>query len=103
MLLWLYNLVLLPVLFPYLAWRLLVRGKSREGLGERFGHVPALGPPPKESRVWVHAVSLGETVAATPVILALGDALPGAAILVSTTTPTGQAQARRDLPEASLH
>src|SRR5438876_804317 len=46
MLLWLYNLILLPVLFPYLAWRLLVRGKSREGLGQRFGNVPDLGPAP---------------------------------------------------------
>jgi 3-deoxy-D-manno-octulosonic-acid transferase len=36
-------------------------------------------------------------------VAALRDALPGAAILVSTTTPTGQAQARRELPQASLH
>jgi len=103
MLLWLYNLLLLPILFPYLAWRLLVRGKSREGLAERFGRVPDLGPPPEVGRIWVHAVSLGETVAATPVVGALRDAMPGAAILVSTTTPTGQAQARRDLPQAALH
>jgi 3-deoxy-D-manno-octulosonic-acid transferase len=103
MLLWLYNLILLPILFPYLAWRLLVRGKSREGLGERFGNVPNLGPAPPDGRVWVHAVSMGETVAAAPVVAALREALPGAAILVSTTTPTGQAQARRDLPQASLH
>src|SRR5438132_1183671 len=34
MLLWFYNLILLPILFPYLAWRLVVRGKSREGLAE---------------------------------------------------------------------
>src|SRR5437016_4297177 len=103
MLLWLYNLVLLPVLFPYLAWRFLVRGKSREGLRERFGNVPDLGPTPSEGRVWVHAVSMGETVAAAPVVAALRAALPGAAVLVSTTTPTGQAQARRDLAQASLH
>lgn len=103
MLLWLYNLILLPVLFPYLAWRLLVRGKSRAGLAERFGRVPKLGPAPSEGRVWVHAVSMGETVAALPVIRALRTALPGAAVLVSTTTPTGQAQARRAFPDAALH
>src|SRR5437867_8012555 len=103
MLLWFYNLILLPILFPYLAWRLLVRGKSREGLAERFGRVPALGPPPPEGRVWVHAVSMGETVAAAPVVAAMGDALPGAELLVSTTTPTGQQQARRALPGALLH
>jgi 3-deoxy-D-manno-octulosonic-acid transferase len=103
MLFWLYNLILLPVLFPYLAWRLLVRGKSREGLWERFGSVPEAGPEPKEGRIWMHAVSMGEMVAAVPVSAALRAALPGAEILVSTTTPTGQAQARRDVPEASLH
>src|SRR6266581_8910958 len=103
MLLWLYNLLLLPLLFPYLAWRLIVRGKSREGLAERFGKVPSLGPAPTEGRVWVHAVSVGETVAAAPVVAALRAALPGAAILVSTTTPTGQAQARRSFPDAALH
>jgi 3-deoxy-D-manno-octulosonic-acid transferase len=99
----LYNLVLLPLLFPYLAWRLLVRGKSREGLAERFGRVPALGPAPPGGRVWVHAVSMGETVAAAPVVAALREALPRAEIVVSTTTPTGQKQARSLLPAASLH
>jgi 3-deoxy-D-manno-octulosonic-acid transferase len=103
MLLWIYNLLLMPLLFPCLAWRLLVRGKSREGLGERFGNLPDLGPSLQAGRVWVHAVSMGETVAAVPVVAAVRAALPGAAIRVSTTTPTGQAQARRDLPQASLH
>jgi 3-deoxy-D-manno-octulosonic-acid transferase len=99
----LYNLVLLPVIFPYLAWRLLVRGKSRAGLAERFGRVPSLGPPLAGGRVWVHAVSMGETVAAVPVVAALRQALPDAEIIVSTTTPTGQEQARRALPDAALH
>ncbi len=99
----LYNLVFLPILLPVLAWRLWVRGKSREGLGERFGSVPVLGPAPAAGRIWVHAVSLGETVAATPVVAALRSALPGVEIVFSTTTPTGQAQARRALPEAALH
>jgi 3-deoxy-D-manno-octulosonic-acid transferase len=103
MLLYLYNLLLLPILLPYLCWRLIVRGKSREGLAERFGRVPSLGPAPAEGRVWVHAVSMGETVAAMPVVAALRKALPGAAILVSSTTPAGQAQAQRAFPEAALH
>ena len=41
----------------------------------------------QEGRVWVHAVSVGETVAAAPVVAAVRAALPGAAILISTTTP----------------
>src|SRR5712692_9258809 len=101
--LFVYNLLLLPILLPYLAWRLLVRGKSREGLAERFGRVPDLGPAPPAGRVWRHAVSMGETVAAVPVAAALREAMPGLEIVVSTTTPTGQAYACRSLPGALYH
>src|SRR4051794_25003494 len=103
MLLLIYNFLLLPILFPYLAWRLLVLGKSREGLAERVGQVPDLGPAPPSGRIWVHAVSVGETVAAAPVASALRDAIPGAEILLSTVTPTGQAQARRVVPDVARH
>jgi 3-deoxy-D-manno-octulosonic-acid transferase len=103
MLLLIYNLLLLPILMPYLAWRLLIRGKSREGLAERFGSLPNLGPAPLSGRIWVHAVSVGETVAAAPVVSALRDVMPGAEILLSTVTPSGQAQARRAVPDVARH
>src|SRR4029079_15781431 len=52
--------------------------------------------------VWVHAVSVGETLAAKPVLDALLRLRPGPSIVFPTTTLTGQAQARRLFPEATI-
>ena len=81
---------------PVWGWRMLRQGRYRQGLRQRLGAVPlrlvdfALGRPV----VWVHAVSVGETMAATRLIAELEAALPGHAIVLSTTTPTGQQVAR---------
>src|SRR5689334_21405426 len=93
--------VLSPVALGYLLYRLRVMGKSREGLGERFGAAPALGPAGPSGRVWIHAVSAGETVAAAPVVRALRTRAPELEVIVSSITPAGHAQARRLIPEAS--
>ena len=50
----LYNAALLagsPFLLGYLAYRLIWKGKSRAGLGQRLGAAPRLGPPPAAGRV----------------------------------------------------
>jgi len=81
---------------PLWGWRMLRQGRYREGLRGRLGEVPARlraftkGKPV----VWVHCVSVGETVAATRLIAELEAALPGFVVVVSTTTPTGQRVAR---------
>jgi lipopolysaccharide heptosyltransferase I len=98
----LYNLALLvfsPVIAVWLLYRLVIRGKSRDGFAERFGHAPAL-PPPAAERVWIHAVSAGEVVAAAPVVRALRDLDPDLEIVVSTITPAGRSQAARLIPGA---
>ena len=72
-------------------------GKYREGLRERLGQIPRarLHPPANGQTVlWLHAVSVGEVLAAAPLVHALRAALPGTHIYVSTTTRTGQAIAR---------
>jgi len=72
--------------------------KYRAGLGERFGRVrPDLVAAVAGRRVvWVHAVSVGEVLAATRLVQELGEALgDGWEIVVSTTTLTGQALARQ--------
>ncbi len=99
----LYNLLLLaasPLLLLYLGYRLGVQGKSRQGLGERWGGVPRLGPPPAAGRIWVHAVSAGEMVAAAAVVRRLHELDPKIEVAVSTTTPAGRQQAERLLPAA---
>jgi 3-deoxy-D-manno-octulosonic-acid transferase len=101
-----YNLALgalSPALAAYLAWRIGVQGKSREGWRERFGfHRPPLfrDQYADRHRVWVHAVSAGEVTAAVPIIAALADLDPQAAFLVSTTTTTGNQVARNSCPGA---
>jgi 3-deoxy-D-manno-octulosonic-acid transferase len=52
--------------------------------------------------LWIHAVSVGETLAAQPVVREILKQRPGTSIVFTTTTLTGQAQARRLYPEATV-
>src|ERR1700758_485493 len=101
-----YSLALLLVLVagaPYWLFRMATSGKYREGLGERLGLVPKrLLIQPARSVIWVHAVSVGELLAAARMIEELAKALPGWRIVLSTTTRTGQALARQRFGEADV-
>lgn len=81
---------------PVWGWRMLRQGRYREGLRARLGDVPVRLTAFVAGRpvVWVHCVSVGETLAAVRLIAELEAALPGYAVVVSTTTPTGQRVAR---------
>jgi 3-deoxy-D-manno-octulosonic-acid transferase len=81
---------------PVWGWRMLRQGRYRQGLRERLGAVSARLTAFVQGKpvVWVHAVSVGETLAATRMVRELEAALPDYAIVVSTTTPTGQQVAR---------
>ena len=63
---------------------------------ERFGFFPQ---PPQQKTLWVHAVSVGEVQAAVSLVNALQDKYPDYLVLVTTTTPTGLAQAKRVFKE----
>ena len=93
----LYNLTLLA-LSPLVALYLMQRyfsGKSRPGWTERWGHLPdALrARPTPRPRVWMHAVSAGEVVAAVPILRALRSRLPEHEIFLSVLTPAGHEMA----------
>ena len=96
----LYSLLLMAVLVvgaPYWLARMATSGRYRAGLGQRLGRVPAELRAAVAGRqvVWVHAVSVGEVLAATRLVAELEAALgSGWVIVVSTTTATGQALAR---------
>jgi 3-deoxy-D-manno-octulosonic-acid transferase len=96
----LYSLLLMAVLAlgaPYWLARMASGGRYRAGLGQRLGRVPAALRAAVAGRqvVWVHAVSVGEVLAATRLVAELEAGLgAGWIIVVSTTTATGQALAR---------
>jgi 3-deoxy-D-manno-octulosonic-acid transferase len=77
-----------PLILLRLAWRSRRLRGYLERLGERFGrYEPAAAGP----RIWVHAVSVGETRAAAPLVDALAARYPGHRILLTHMTPTGRA------------
>lgn len=99
----LYSLLLVLVMVvgaPYWLVRMLTSGRYRAGLAGRLGQVPAEVQTAGDSAVregralvWIHAVSVGEVLAATALVGELREA--GLAIAVSTTTQAGQELARR--------
>ena len=86
-----YALLRLPPM-AYAAWR---RGKRTGDVRQRFGRLPASVNPDGRPAIWIHAVSVGETLAARPLARAFRRAYPEHRLVLSTTTVTGQAVAQR--------
>ncbi|OIN11102.1 lipid IV(A) 3-deoxy-D-manno-octulosonic acid transferase [Oceanisphaera psychrotolerans] len=88
-----YNLLIhlfSPALLALLYWP----KKGKPGFGKRWPeHLGLVPAPTQQNPVWLHAVSVGEMVAATPLIKAIKAKYPGLPILVTTTTRTGADQA----------
>lgn len=84
-----------PVWIP---WVLLSR-KRRANLPDRSGlrGVPTQTPADGRPTVWVHAVSVGETLAAVPLLRLLRRRVPDARLLVSSVTLTGKETAVKSL------
>jgi 3-deoxy-D-manno-octulosonic-acid transferase len=91
---------LLLVTLPWWLRELRVGGRYREGLWERMGRIPRMRLARLATRkdgeavVWVHAVSVGEVLAAAPLVARLRADLLAGRVFVSTTTRTGQEIAR---------
>jgi 3-deoxy-D-manno-octulosonic-acid transferase len=102
-----YSSLLLAVLVlgaPYWLLRMTTSGRYRAGLAGRLGLVPEEVRATVAGRdvIWVHAVSVGEVMAATQLIRELKAALPGWVVAVSTTTETGQRLAKQRLGESPV-
>jgi 3-deoxy-D-manno-octulosonic-acid transferase len=76
-----------PFILLRLAWRSRRQPGYLERLGERFGRY---APAERVPRVWIHAVSVGETRAAEPLIAELRTRFPQHRILLTHMTPTGR-------------
>jgi 3-deoxy-D-manno-octulosonic-acid transferase len=89
--------LLMPIWLPW-TWFRARRRKEQPNWDERFGNF-AIQPSSKR-RIWFHTVSVGEFVAAKPILKELRVALPEHEIVVTVTTSSGHQTARES--EAGL-
>jgi 3-deoxy-D-manno-octulosonic-acid transferase len=95
-------LLALAALSPWLLWRGVVTGRYRRGLGAKlFGRV-AFSNPHRKPVVWFHAVSVGEVNLLGTLVPAFRTRHPDYLVVVSSTTDTGLAEARRRFPDLAV-
>ena len=79
---------------PFYLWKGRGTGKYLRTLPDRMGRLPEDMPPAGGPSIWIHAVSVGEVLAARILVQPLKARFPGHRVFVSTTTLTGNAVAR---------
>jgi 3-deoxy-D-manno-octulosonic-acid transferase len=88
------TLLILIAFAPYFLYQALRHHKYVGSLGQRLGYLPISFNLDAEESIWVHAVSVGEVLAARPVITGLRQRYPDLRLFLSTTTLSGQQLAR---------
>lgn len=82
--------LLLHLALPLIALRLALRARKAPAYARRINERFSLGLPTMQpGGIWVHAVSVGESIAAAPMIRALQSHYPELPITVTCMTPTG--------------
>jgi 3-deoxy-D-manno-octulosonic-acid transferase len=92
--------LLMPVILLRLLWRARLASAYHKRISERFGYAPFAS---LDNCIWVHTVSVGETIAAAPVIRALVDCYPQSPVVVTTMTPTGSERVKALFGDTVLH
>lgn len=95
--------LLILVTLPVWIWRYWTTPKYRGTLLPRLGILPPENTTDCQSlapRIWLHAVSVGETLAARSLAARLMACFPDHQLVVTTVTRTGQQMARERIPEA---
>jgi 3-deoxy-D-manno-octulosonic-acid transferase len=98
---------------PYWLFQMLRHGKYRRGLAERLGKVPAridlrastsakVSSASPARVIWVHAVSVGEVIAVSGLVAQMSSRFPQHRVIITTTTDTGQAMARKRFGEENV-
>lgn len=89
------------LLTPFALARLGIKSRKNSGyrqhIGERFGFVEH--PVRCAKHIHFHAVSVGETLAAEPMVKLLAEQYPDLSISLSVTTPTGRDQAEKRMSQ----
>ncbi|NRB39001.1 MAG: lipid IV(A) 3-deoxy-D-manno-octulosonic acid transferase [Pseudomonadales bacterium] len=92
---------LLPLFILRLYWRSIKAPAYRGRLHERFANIPKRKSD--KPLIWIHAVSVGETIAAVPMIKALQQQYPEHEICITSTTPTGSDRVKAAFSDSVLH
>ena len=90
-------LLLILVSLPWLLWQAVRKGKYREGYGAKvLGRVPQRTS--NKTCLWLHAVSVGEVNLLAPLLKMIEQQRPDWECVISTTTNTGMALAKKKYP-----
>ena len=96
--------LLLHLALPLIALRLALRARKAPAYARRVNERFSLGlPAMKPGGIWVHAVSVGESIAAAPMIRALQARYPDLPITVTCMTPTGSERIQALFGESVQH
>jgi len=90
----------MPFVMLRLLWRTRRNPAYAKRISERFGQIPFAV---KQNGIWWHSVSMGETLAAIPLIKLFQKNHPDIPILVTTMTPSGSEQVIKNLDESVQH
>lgn len=104
MLRYLYNLLFYAAV-PYILCRLWWRSRKNKAYKYRWRERFALQAIPSQwqNSLWIHAVSVGEVIAAVPLVKAIQSRYPDLPIVMTTMTPTGSEQVRKNFPDSVFH
>src|SRR5205809_7134077 len=91
-------LVVFIVVSPYFLYQAIRHKKYIGSLRQRLGFLPITFNIDGEESIWIHAVSVGETLTARALTADLKARYPRLRLFLSTTTIAGQQVARRNLP-----
>lgn len=101
----LYNLLALVLVIlaaPVFLYRLIREAGFGERLKQSFGWLPAetVAKVANKNAIWLHAASVGEIVATSPMVKEIKKEMPESVVVISVVTASGYDMAKRIIPEA---
>lgn len=88
---------------PWIFFRLWWRGRRFPVFRQRWKERLGIFKAPKPQGIWIHSVSLGESIAATPLIKKLQKNYPRLPLTITTTTPAGSEWVQKTFGDSVFH